>query len=166
MAERFQDSGASQGNRASWRRDWFPYQDYLSILENQLEALRSQGLLSNDTTERRESFDRHNELNLLVVHGRLDCARDVLLEFHEAFRARRGRNNRYELRGIDLSYHAWFPGPTSRDLLRFDDAHGPLHQHIFDELGAEVGHVPCDIEALPSLIQLVEMSLELAGVQP
>jgi hypothetical protein len=131
-----------------------------------MEDLTKRGLILRDSIEFIERRDDRGELRFVVVRGRIACSNNVAIAVRKILEARRGRYNRYEVLGIDYSYHAFVRGTPRRDLFRYDNAHGDLtmlHRHVYDESGFEIGRIPVSLDELPRLDLIVETAVAMAG---
>ena len=164
MAERFSGPSEAQRGQRRWRRDWFPYQEYLNVHYSHMDELYRRGYVLRDSLEFIEQYDQAGELRFVVLRGRLACRNDAAVRVDKVLAVQKGRANRDEVLGVRYSYHAWVRSRPRRDLFRFDNAHGDvstLHCHVFDA-GVEVRVVPLTHDDLPRLDLIIESAVEMA----
>lgn len=159
MADLVPGADESQRGIRRWRRGWYPYDAYQDVHQSHIEALYREGLLVRDTLTFRE-IRTASEFVKVQVRGRVQLTSGAVVVVNKWLDVRRGRQNRVEVRGRHYSYHAWARNPR-RDLFRYDDAHGQLHRHVYDQSGREIRVEPLDLDQLPRLDLLVREAARL-----
>jgi hypothetical protein len=164
MAERLQRTGQA-AKAKKWKHDWHSYEDNKSVHHRHIERLVKEGKVLRDVLSFIETADGQ-KLVTVNIRGRIECAGDVLVFVDKWLDVRRGRKNRYEVKGYSYSYHAWLRN-TSRTPLRYDTAHGfeGLHRHRFVPAeGREVAE-RISLDQLPTLTGFIEEALQIAAAR-
>src|SRR3972149_3968058 len=126
MAERLSGPSETQRGSRSWRRTWYPYEEYINVHLSHMDDLHARGYVLSDSIEFIERRDDRHALRFVVVRGRIRCSDNVAITVRKILEVRRGRRNRHEVLGVDYSYHAYVRGRPRRDLFRYDNAHGDV----------------------------------------
>lgn len=151
MVNRVPGPDESQRGIRRWQRGWYPYDAYQDIHQSHIQTLYREGLIARDTLTFRE-IRAGGELLKVQISGRIHLSTGAVLMVNKWLDTRRGRQNRLEVKGRHYSYHAWIRGPR-RDLFRYDDAHGQLHRHVYDEIGREVRTEQLGLAELPRSVK-------------
>lgn len=133
-----------------------------------MERLLDEQLVQRDTLTFRESFQqqqgRKRKLVLVQLRGRVECVHGVVVSVYKRLEVRSPKKGQPEVCTRSYNYHAWIPA-KKQDLLRYDDAHGPLHRHIFDTAkGRETAMEAVALDDLPTLDEVIREAIELGRV--
>ena len=165
MVKRLQGPSKPPPAPEKWAHDWHPYNDYLDVHVSHMRALIESGKVTRNRLSFVETRDdkRKQELLTVQVAGRIECAFDVLIVVDKWLEVRRGRHNRYEVRGHSYSYQAWLR--NSHELVRYDTSHGieRLHCHRLDPETKQTSITQIALEDLPTLTDFIEEALGIAA---
>lgn len=94
-----------------------------------MDALLSEHLVLHEHLTFTETRDG-KDLVLIQLEGFLECQRGLVVHVAKQMEVRDERGHD-QVKTFGYSYHARIPA-MNRELLRYDNAHGPLHRHHFD----------------------------------
>ena len=128
-----------------------------------MDSLANESIVLRNTLTFRELAHANGDLARVNLRGRIVCAERVVIAVNEWLAVRRGPTNRYQVLGESHSYHAFKRASPRVDILRYDDAHGPLHRHYFDAAGREIRVEAIELETLPRLDFVVREAVSLVA---
>lgn len=122
-----------------------------------MRTLEREGVVVGDSLSFVLIKDDVGDLVSVHIYGRIDCAHGITINV-EKWLAASGN----EVRGSEYSYQAFLRDPE-RDILRYDNAHGPLHRHFFDGQGHDVGQQELGFDDFPTLDQVIREAVRLVA---
>lgn len=134
-----------------------------------MESLYREGLILDDTLTFTHTTGESGELIRVNLAGIVDCRGDVTVEISKWLSVRRGLRNRVEVLTEFYLYHAQHEiGGRQMPLFRYDNAHGELHRHWFDQDGQETRVEDVPIETMPRMDAVLREAVSAAEriVQP
>lgn len=166
MAIQLQRADETQRGNRSWKRDWFPYQSYVSVHQSSMASLEAEGLIHRDTLTFREIVTPSGALSAVNLRGRIECCDRVVIAVNKWLDTAINDWGQLVVRGNSYSYHAWVRGGPRREVLRYDDGHGELHRHFFDMAGIEVAVEPVTLDSLPRLDLIIREAVAIVRGTP
>ena len=163
MAERSQGREEPEESATQWSHDWHSYTDYVNVHHNYMAALLRWGAVLRDGLSFIETRDG-KELLQVRIHGRIECRDGVLVVVDKYLDVRRGRQQRYEVKGVLYAYQAWFRD-SERTIIRYDTAHGgiaDIHCHRRNPSSGRLVREDMPIATLPTLTDFIIEALALA----
>lgn len=157
MADEPEDAAPPSRKPNQWIHDWYPYHSYIDVHSSYMDRLADEGIVIHDHVSFIE-IRQSDSLEFIQVVGRLECADNLVVSVNKLLEVRFSPSRRLEVRGLDYSYHAWTRNGC--DVLRYDNAHGPLHRHAFDlRRCVEEGVSAIDLDSLPTLDEFVREAI-------
>ena len=127
MADSIQ--GTDSLARPNFPHDWLDWDEYYKVHLSYMRTLERKQFVIADTLSFEHIKNEHGDLVLVHVYGLIECSDDVILDVDKWL-----DSDGSAVRGADYAYHAYVVRDNSdrRPVLRYDNAHGPFHCHIFD----------------------------------
>ena len=152
MADELPRADESKRGSRRWVRTWIAYEEYESLHLSHMENLYREGLILDDTLTFAHTVRESGELVRVNLTGIVHCRGDVTVEVSKWLAVQRGSRNRVEVKTEFYLYHAHHEVSGARvALFRYDNAHGELHRHWFDQAGRETHVEDIPLETMPRM---------------
>lgn len=166
MAGEFPGPHRASRRPSAWPRGWLTFEQYQEVHYRCMEDLYREGLVDHDDLRFTETVGAGGEALKIRLSGQIECARGVSVRVLKWMDVRRDARARLEVISRYYQYHAWRPARGRRReqaLVRYDQAHGGLHRHVFDTAGHEVRSEPMDLDSIPRLDAFIREAVEIAS---